>query len=879
MNAMKHTYKTLTSALTRMFVGLFVVAAIGMIIPDNALAQTTPEAGTLIGNQASATYEDAGGNSRTVTSNVVNTIVQQVAGVTVATAQSKQVSPGGQIAFPHSITNNGNGTDSFTLTAATSGTPDFTPTSINIYADANSDGIPDDFINLAGSSTPNIAAGDNFDVVIVVQVPASATSGQSTDIDLTATSDFDNGVSASLTDVITVSDNAVINVTKSMSQNSGLPGSGPYTVTLTYTNSGNTGATALQLTDQLPSGMEYVAGSGRWSETGSTALTDTDGANDDGAGITYDWNLTTAGEVTVIVDNVGAGQSGTITFEVNIAAGTQPGVLQNTAAFEYNDGTGTAGPFNSNTFNFTVLQNYDVSGTGDTVADATQGATVSFTNTFTNDGNATDRYNITVANDGTNPFPAGSSFILYKSDGVSPLLDTNNDGTPDTGPVAPGDSYEVILKVTLPNSATGGGPYQYNKTATSVNDGTTTVTVVDELTTITGSTVDLTENAVLGDGSENGAGDGPEGTAVATNTVDPGVTTTFTLFANNTSSVSDNYDIAVDTDTDFSSTSLPSGVTVTFKDAGGSVIGNTGTINGGASKQITMEITLPDNAPPTTNSYYVRIKSPGTNAEDIIHLAVDVNTVREITISPNNSGQIFPGGSVTYTHTVKNSGNVTENVGGAGESEIALTLSNSNSGFSATMYLDSDNDGEIDTGEPIIDEASDLGSLTAGQSKQIIVKVTASPGVSDGLNNTTTVTATTTGQINSINAPVAVTANDVTTVIASNVSLIKRQALNDTNNDGNPVGSFSRNDINADPGETVLYQIKIKNLGTTPISDVEINDAIPPFTSYDENGTYAAAVTKGTVAYNATSETLTATIGTLAAGEEVTFTFGVTIDN
>jgi uncharacterized repeat protein (TIGR01451 family) len=87
--------------------------------------------------------------------------------------------------------------------------------------------------------------------------------------------------------------------------------------------------------------------------------------------------------------------------------------------------------------------------------------------------------------------------------------------------------------------------------------------------------------------------------------------------------------------------------------------------------------------------------------------------------------------------------------------------------------------------------------------------------------------------------------------------------------------------VNAEPGETILYQIIIKNLGTTSISNVEINDAIPPYTSYDNGGTYAAAVTGGsnTVSYDAGSETLTATIPTLAAGAEVTFTFGVTIDN
>ena len=42
-----------------------------------------PEAGSVIGNQAVATYTNSAGDTITVTSNTVETVVQQVAGVTL----------------------------------------------------------------------------------------------------------------------------------------------------------------------------------------------------------------------------------------------------------------------------------------------------------------------------------------------------------------------------------------------------------------------------------------------------------------------------------------------------------------------------------------------------------------------------------------------------------------------------------------------------------------------------------------------------------------------------------------------------------------------------------------------------------------------------
>ncbi|HLJ86994.1 MAG TPA: hypothetical protein VKZ53_09220, partial [Candidatus Angelobacter sp.] len=403
----------------RPFLILTILAAVMLLSAIAANAQTA--AGTSIGNQASATYTDSSSVSRTATSNVVTTVVQQVASLTLTANGAKTASPGAPVFYPHTLINTGNGSDSFTLTLAPAQSGAFTLTGTHIYLDANGDGIPDNFTDLTGTSvTVAPGAANAFKFVITGTVPSGATAGQTNNFSVSATSVFDNTKSASDTDTTTVTSNAVINLNKTMSSNSGSSPSGPYTVTLTYTNSGNVTATTMNIGDALPAGMTYVAGSGRWSVTGATVLTDATGDVQPAAGSPHIDYSVTGNTVTAIVDQVAAGVSGQITFQVNIASGVAPSVLTNTATISYNDGSGTTVNGSSNGYNFTVRQSASVtiSDTGvaandndgtingiDTINSAAQGATVIFTDVVTNTGNGTDTFNITIP---SNTFPAGT---------------------------------------------------------------------------------------------------------------------------------------------------------------------------------------------------------------------------------------------------------------------------------------------------------------------------------------------------------------------------------------------------------------------------------------------------------------------------------------
>lgn len=864
----------LQSLFTHWIVGLFV--ALALALAGLAAHAAPPPAGTSISNQASASYSDASGVTRTVTSNVVQTTVQQVASLTLVQNGAQNATPGSLVYYPHTLTNTGNGGDTFNL--LTSNTGAFSMTGVQIFAD-NGSGQP---TGPAITSTGPLASNAAFKFIVVGTLPNTATAGQTNAITVTANSVFDGTKTASNTDTTTVTNNAVVTLTKAVSATSGAPGSGPYTYSLTYTNTGNSNATSVVISDVIPAGMTYVANSGRWSVTGATALSDT-GATSGSAPNTLTSQYTAAGTTFAItLAQVAPGQSGVISFNVNVGAATAPGLINNTATESYNNGATTV-TGSSNTVPFTVTQTASVTMTGQTVAGpAAPGSTVSFTNALTNTGNGIDTFNITLS---AGDYPAGTTFQLFKSDGVTPLVDTNSDGKPDTGPLAAGATYNVILKATLPpNAPTKATPSSVSKTATSVFDPTKSVTTTDTLNAIAGATADITNNAPAGPGF----GPGPEGAAVVTNTTGPGTTTTFTLFANNTGPSPDSYNLGASTVSSFASQTLPAGWTVTFKADGGAgncsttgaTITNTGSVAAGGSTAVCAVVTVPPGYAAGTSDLYFRILSPTSGATDTVHDAVTVSAVRSISITPNGAGQTYPGGSFVYSHTLTNNGNVLE--GNGTVSTIAAATANNQAGFTSTLYYDANNNGVLDATDPIITGnlnavAGLAAGLAPGQSITVFDNVIAPSGAVAGAVNATTITLTTTNGSYTTTVPAPAVATDSTTVIAGNLTLNKAQALDTTCAGATGATVYTPGNLSAKPGECVLYQITVTNVGSANATAVVVSDATPTYTTLSS----APATTVGTIAAGAPAVggagTVSANVGTLTPGQAAVLTFGVRI--
>ncbi|MGE5550130.1 MAG: hypothetical protein ACM3ZC_06315 [Bacteroidota bacterium] len=790
-----------------------------------------PPAGAPIGNQATATYTDAGGVTRTVTSNAVITYVQQVAALTLTSSMTKRANPNSQVVFPLTLTNSGNGTDRFTLSVTQSGTDNYNFTSVTFYKDVNGDGVADDTIAI--DNTGDLAAGAVFRFVAVAAVPSTPSAGQSGVFTVKATSDYvepggDLDVNQTIDETVIVTGNAVISVTKSISQHTAAPGN-DITYTLTYTNSGNATATNLTLRDVIPAHLTYVAGSGRWSGSGTTDLDDGNVGNP--AGISYqyaaDADPDTAGNqpgVVVVIASVPVG-SGTVSFHVTVDAGTPPGTIYNSAGIAYDDG-GTPANHITGTTNsapLSILQTTGVDVTGATVAAATQGATVVFTNTVRNTGNGTDSFELTVGNVS---FPEGTTFTLYRSDGITPLLDADGDGIPDTGPLAAGATFTFVLKAVLPSAATG-GPYTVNFTGRSNYNGVVADTAADTLTAITASSVDVTYSAALP--GAPGAGAGPEVDALANPLTDPNTTVTYDLYVNNTSTIADVYDLQASTVSDFSSITLPAGWSVVYRNESGAVITRTGVIAAGGNQHVIAAVSIPAGTTPGARQIYFRAVSPTTTAADIVHLAVTVNTVHGISLAANNALTVYPGGAVTYRHTLTNTGNVAETV------NLSTAHAPASAGFTSSIYEDLDNDGVIDIGEPVIASKN----LALGASVAILVKVYSPAGAAAHTTDVCTLTAS--------NADVTATVTDTTTVISADLIILKEQALwRDTNADNIPdteVRGFSTAQITtgAVPGTYIRYKVTITNNGTAPATVVTLTDSTPAYTVYDNgDGSLAA---------------------------------------
>ncbi len=738
-----------------------------------------PAANSTIGNTATATYTDASSVPRSATSNTVQTIVQQVGSFTLTADATRYVAPGGQVVYPHTLTNTGNGSDTFTLTSAQSGTDNFDLTGFAIYADADGNGVPDNATDLTGTNV-TLASGGVFKFVVVGNAPGTALAAQQAVTTVTATNSAPNTTTTSRTntDTATVTADAVINVSKSANILTGPTGT-VVEYTLTYTNTGNNTATNVTITDVIPSsatpatigGMKYQAGTGVWSAGGAL----TDAAGGDPAGITYQVTGTElAGDktITAVIASVAPNVSGTIKFQVQVDdsvadsnSKARPGILTNTANFTYDpDGAGPTAPTASqptNSVDFTVTQTSAVAANDTTtdstrngapsgndiveVATAGQGTTVVFSNIVWNNGNGPDSFNVTYANAGVkeNGFPAGTSFQLFQADGNNVLQDTTSDGIPNTPVIQPGQFYTVILKATLPAGATGnngGNGFNVVKTATSVNDPTKIDTVIDQLQAITSNVVDLSNNLTtgyptgtlgLGGGGASDAGAIDKGGAAWSSTsLNPGASATFPLLIENKVGVADNYNLQAGSTAGMAA--LPAGWSAVFRADGGAgncttvgaTLTNTGTINAGANRLVCAVVTTPTTQVPTTQNVFFKVTSPVSNATDTKKDEVVVNTYRNLQMITDRTGQVFPNGSVVYEHILTNNGNVTE---GDAATEMLLTGVNSLAGFSTVLYIDTNNNGVLDAADAAIN------GISGSDNFHTVTIGTAGTGMGNGL--------------------------------------------------------------------------------------------------------------------------------------------------
>ncbi|OCY95461.1 hypothetical protein BFR94_15075 [Acinetobacter pittii] len=841
--------------LTQLAASIALVAGSAAFISSAHAA--APAAGTNISNIASASYTDSTGNTKTVSSNIVTTTVLPVASFTLIADRTANANANNQVSLSHTLTNTGNGSDTFTVNVAdvTSGDQyDFS--NLKVYLDANKDGVPD-------SQTPvtsvTLAAGESVNLIVQATTPttgaggAALSAGDLGKLTITAQSTLDNTLTATNTDTVKITNGAVISVIKSASVTAidatqASPTAREVEYKLVYQNTGNTTATDVTVTDMLPAGLTYVANSAKLA-----GVAQTDGVDADG----YKFVETTPGSgkgtVTLTIPTLAPNTTGTLTFKVRVDQNTPAGVIRNTAYVDPDGPSGPEGdtPSNPNDVNILSIKKGTINDNqNDAYADAEktsatakdnqiviasikQGEVAEFSATgqggepivIHNTGNVSEEFTVSVdkGTDGAGGLPAGSIVTLYQADGVTPFI--------STGSIPSGGKYNLVAKVTLPASYSSSSAIKAILTTSPKSDATKKDTLDLVISQVTPATVDL-HNGDASDtnGSVPGASGKDTGLDIDVRSTKPNQAVNFPLQVDNSGVTGDNFNLAIDP-----AHALPAGWDVKFYVADGSgnptgaPLTNTGNINGGGNIKLVAVVTPPANAPAGDQQVYFKVSSPATGLSDVMVDKVTVQADRKLSLQNDRIGQVAPGGTVVYKHTLTNTGNIDE---GATPGSLPFTLTNdqSGNGWVTSLFIDVNNDGNIDAADTLVtgnDLAALTGSIARNASVNFLIKVQAPSNATPGTPSSVIFTinpATVTGI-----AHASISNTDLTTVTEGQVRLVKDQALVDCTTGTSE--TYTQNTVSAKPGECVKYRIVATNEGNATVTNVVISDNTPSYTT------------------------------------------------
>ncbi|NND89933.1 MAG: DUF11 domain-containing protein [Granulosicoccus sp.] len=976
----------------------------GMAVSGSSLLAAT-SAGTQIKNLATVTYEDAAGNVYSAQSNEAIITVAQVYSATIGVDVDATAAAGQTVYLPYVLTNTGNGPDVFDLTATNdiSIADAIDSSSIQVFHDTNGSGVPDAGEPVVSSLS--LQADDVVNLVVAVTVPSTAVAGNTLGITLNATARNGTGasVAASVTDLssgggrdgldstneslITVTNDAVLVTTKTAVPDFA---NNQVSYTLTVRNNGNLPAKDVILFDGLPANTSLVTSgvSGMLVSNGDTLNTAAnlsevtlgldlnadgfaDDANESAIGLDLDNDGVISTDVIsgvyAIDQQLAAGSSVSLTFTVQYNPATLGGgyviTNQGHASGDTDLNPGADSLVSSNQVQTVISADYavDIADTGvggqpgvndggdddntpddvQTVDTAAAGGTVIFNSVITNNGNASDIFELSV-NPGN--FPAGTVFTFHDDSGVVQLSDTNGSGV-DSGVIAGGGgTRNIVIKATLPSNATGSGPFSATVTAVSANDPSATP-VSDDTTLTLGTIVIATADL---HNSPNGVLNSDEDpllapySAVTTFPGQTGTTVSIPLYIDNESGGSDSYVLSAGTSFDGTTLSgLLPGWSVQFYatdaagNATGSALSNTPSIPGGALDfKIIAVVSIPANATQAVNDLvfdnngdgtatrllgnadadgdypiFFQITSLNTGATDIKLDAIDVNADRLLSLVTPGSNQVEPGGSVIYGHTLSNNGNVDE--------VVELISGNSQAGWSHTVNIDTNNDGVPDTalgsltpgnitvlqanGTSVIVTVSDSDgdgnpelTLSPSYSLPLSANVFAPSNAAPGTVDTLTITAT-----NMDPAGPGVSVTDQTTIINGQVRLTKTVGL-DALCDGEVDSGFAQVQAAAvAPGQCAIWRVVAENQGAADAQNVTITDAVTAFSTY-QTGSLSYCLSSGcevlpmTEAVDGDAGTLvgntivfyvgpgadatTAQGGTLVPGESATAQFSVKVN-
>lgn len=463
------------------------------------------------------------------------------------------------------------------------------------------------------------------------------------------------------------------------------------------------------------------------------------------------------------------------------------------------------------------------------------GTTVWFTNRVFNTSGGTDTFDILVEAelDGGGVLPSGYELRLFRSDGITPLVDTGINGVADTGPLEPaGDDLnaplaftDIMVQVELPDdAATLATDIEITVTARSVGNSTITDDTLNYIRAVTASSMNLANHTapVAGPADEVAY----QQTAAAGEVVD------FPLIVENEAASSGSPDTYA-----LTTPVLPSGWTVVFyrdinKDgvvdaAELQPVLRTDETPAGGNSYVIARVFVPEDAlgdpdPGTAGhqAYDLTFRATSTNnpaisddQEDTV--LVDYRDLFEL--RPDRQGSAEPGSVVQYVHTLRNQGER--------DNRFYIDVTGGHDDWVYRLLLE-------DATGPLPEAVDPFDSVT-----RPYIDLTAKGGATpqaEFILNIFVPISTPVNQVDSTfllaaaNDPDSPTTRlaalpqhdvvDITRVLRGDLVLTKTVNVPES--------------VSVAPGDTLIYTTEFFNRGSGVLTEVNIVDAIPENTAY-----------------------------------------------
>ena len=359
---------------------------------------------------------------------------------------------------------------------------------------------------------------------------------------------------------------------------------------------------------------------------------------------------------------------------------------------------------------------------------------------------------------------------------------------------------------------------------------------------------------------------------ISTQTASPGTTVTFPLFLRNEQGTSASFTVEVDE----TITSIPTGWDVIFRPAGGGMAFTSTPVSIAENSEFAFqaEVVIPSDGALAASGTYAFAFMITSNADsaitDVKIDAVTVSALCQIDASVGGSDQVQQLGTVDYAHTVTNNGNEQQTISLQATLSEIVTGPNNLAGWTATIRVDTDEDGDVDADysllDPVLDPTVSLSiqDASAGNILMPVVLtgtvgsavITLDPG--DSIDFEIRVFAPSGADVND---QVRVTTEVIggceaaqiidDTTIALQVRIDKEVAVDPgctCEEDGAGVSGFLQDqtgttDVN--PGQCLIWRLTVSNEGTETANNVVVADQITPFSVAVDSGNFTATNPSG----------------------------------